>query len=156
LVVEVLLQRTNADVVDSFARTFLMQYPDWDKLAAADVATLAAALRPIGLQRRRAASLHALACAMQGTPKPENWDVLPGVGQYISRALAVAIDGDPVAMVDSNFVRVIRRAFSPPWMSDYRYDPRLQELAGAIVRSSPDPRSANWAVLDLGALICLG
>jgi len=56
-------------------------------------------------------------------------------------------------MVDTNFVRVIKRAFIGPWRSDYRYDERLQEIALAIVLGG-DPKRVNWGVLDLGATVC--
>jgi A/G-specific adenine glycosylase len=69
--------------------------------------------------------------------------------------MRVTLNGERVAMVDGNFVRMLRRVFAGPWMSDYRYDSRLQELARAIVQGATDPRHANWAVLDLGATICI-
>ena len=45
--------------------------------------------------------------------------------------------------------------FGGAWMSDYRYDARLQTIAKAIVEAGGDARGVNWAVLDLGATVCL-
>jgi adenine-specific DNA glycosylase len=122
-------------------------------LAAASEVELEECLRPIGIQRRRAAALKALADNLLADPRRPREDWV-GVGQYISRAIAVGVENAPTAMVDTNFVRVVRRAFQGDWMSDYRYDVRLQALALAIVRGGRDARSVNWAVLDLGARFC--
>jgi A/G-specific adenine glycosylase len=152
-ITEVLLQRTRAETVDRFIGSFLDRFPDADALASTTTAELELALAPIGLHRRRAASLMALAETMKSEPQLA-WDQRPGVGQYVSRAIAVNVDNDPVAMVDSNFVRVLRRVFRGGWMSDYRYDVRLQSLAQAVICGAKDSRSVNWAVLDLGASVC--
>jgi len=79
----------------------------------------------------------------------------PGVGQYVSRAIQVAESNAKVAMVDGNWVRILHRVFSDEWMADYRYDPRLQRLAQSMVEGATDSRSLNWAILDMGATICL-
>jgi A/G-specific adenine glycosylase len=151
-VVEVLLQRTRAEVVAEFIDDFLREFPDWESLARTPIPRLEEVLLPIGLHRRRAAALSALARAVvTGAPLT---DAAPGVGQYISRAVAVAADGARLAMVDANFVRVLHRAFAGPWMADYRFDPRLQGLAQAVVDDGWDAREVNWAILDLGSLVC--
>ena len=80
----------------------------------------------------------------------------PGVGQYISRAVAVSLFGASDAMVDVNFVRVLHRAFDGPWKADYRHDRRLQALAAAVVSGANDPRSVNWAILDLVCCLTYG
>lgn len=153
-VCELLLQRTRADTVASFATAFFARYPTWAKLARAPHGELVSALKPIGLQHRRAAALKSLASHVVATGLPCSPDA-PGVGQYISRAVAVALDGERAAMVDSNWVRVLRRVFGGEWMADYRYDPRMQALGKAIVDAAMDARRVNWAVLDLGATVCL-
>jgi A/G-specific adenine glycosylase len=154
-VVELLLQRTRSETVKSFAPGFFKRFPNWRSLAMTQQAELELALAPIGLQARRAASLSALAKAVVDDDlDPASGDA-PGIGQYIRRAIAVARLGEPVAMVDSNWVRVLCRYFGGGWMSDYRYDVRLQTLAQATVEAGGDARAVNWAVLDLGATICI-
>ena len=154
-VVEVLLQRTRAETVAAFEPAFFTRFGTWRSLAAADRRDLEVFLEPIGLQVRKAAALTALADAVvRHGLDPASRDA-PGVGQYTSRAIAVATRGEEVAMVDANWVRVLVRSFGGPWTSDYRYDARLQSIAQAVVRSGSDPRVVNWAVLDLGATICL-
>lgn len=152
-IVEVLLQRTRADAVAAFIAPFVEEYPDWQRLSEASIGRLETALRPLGLQTRRAASLIALGRAvMDNGIDPESRDA-PGVGQYISRAIAVGARNDAVPMIDSNWVRILRRVFGGSWRSDYRYDARLQSLAFTVVEAG-DPRTLNWAVLDLGATTC--
>jgi A/G-specific adenine glycosylase len=154
-VVEVLLQRTRAEAVRDFAPKFFGSYSGWAELAAADTVELQKFLRPLGLHVRRAASLKSLAVGMVAAPSGPLWESRPGIGQYIGRALRVGLFGEPLAMVDANFVRVVRRAFRGPWMADYRYDPRLQGLSQAIVDGARDSRRINWAILDLGARVCV-
>jgi A/G-specific adenine glycosylase len=152
-IAEILLQRTRATTVAEFIGGFIERYPNPSSLAAAAPGELEAALRPIGIQRRRAVLLRAMAVSLSEQPELD-WENRPGIGQYISRAIAVGARDAPVAMVDVNFVRITRRAFGGNWMADYRYDRRLQALAVAIVRGGTSPRAVNWAALDLGALVC--
>lgn len=152
-VTEVLLQQTAAARVALFVDGWFETYPDWESLAAAGIQELERALHPLGLQRRRASALQRLAISELENPEAELTD-RPGVGQYISRAVAVSLDGASEALVDTNFVRILRRAFVGPWKSDYRYDSRLQSLASSVVHGSPDVRAVNWAVLDLAAMTC--
>jgi A/G-specific adenine glycosylase len=154
-VVEILLQRTRAETVAAFAPAFFRRYPDWLSLASTPRAELEERLAPIGLQARRAASLVALAEAVTRNDLDPWSRAAPGIGQYISRAIRVGASNDSLAMVDSNWVRVLQRAFPGGWTSDYRYDARLQSIAAEVVRGSGDARAANWAVLDIGATVCL-
>jgi len=151
-VTEVLLQRTQAPVVAAFVPAFLQKYSGWEAIAFSSVEDLERALSPLGLQRRRARTLQDLALMM--LKRRELTGKLPGFGQYVGRAVSVTLRGQRVAMVDANFVRVLRRVFGGRWMSDYRYDRRLQGLAQAVVDGASDSRAVNWAVLDLGATVC--
>jgi A/G-specific adenine glycosylase len=155
LVTEVLLQRTRAEVVESALPAFLVRYPSWVGLAATSHEELRAILAPLGLSDRRAASLRGLAQMMAGRIAPIEYEQLPGVGQYIGRSTRVSLHASREAMVDANFVRVLRRVFVGPWMADYRHDRRLQRLALAVIETAGDPRVTNWAMLDLGATVCV-
>jgi A/G-specific adenine glycosylase len=152
-VTEILLQRTQATTVARFIIGFLEKYPDAQSLASADAQELELDLLPLGIHRRRAAALRGLGVSLTSQPEVA-WEDRPGVGQYVSRAIAVGMNDERVPMVDSNFVRILRRAFGGTWMADYRYDLRLQTLATAIVQAGSGSREVNWAVLDVGALIC--
>ncbi len=154
MVAELLLQRTRADAVAAFIGQFLVRYQGWDALAGADPVRLEADLAPIGLQRRRATVLVALGIYIVQRGE-RNISDAPGIGQYVDRALRVVMVGEPLAMIDVNWVRIAKRVFGGSWMSDYRYDRRLQEIGETLVEASGDPRSANWAILDLGATTCV-
>lgn len=154
-VTEVLLQRTRAEVVAAFVERFFVRFPDWTALGQADARELETELRPLGLQRRRAESLHRLAVSAAEDSGLAIDLHHAGIGQYIDRALRVGMTGASVAMVDSNFVRIVRRAFGGRWLADYRYDTRLQGIAHRIIERADNPRHANWAILDIGATVCL-
>jgi A/G-specific adenine glycosylase len=154
IVVEVLLQRTSARVIASFERSFFARFGSWQALSSAGTEELEDVLRPIGLQQRRASTLVSLAIDFQKRPLAPLGQ-RPGIGQYIERAVEVARDSARLAMVDTNFIRVVRRLAGPAgWMADYRHDPRLQAIALQMVATASNPRVLNWAVLDLGAQVC--
>lgn len=155
---EVLLQRTRAEVVAAFLPNFIKQFPSWDKLAVATEDDLRQYLQPIGLWRRRAASLEKLAneMAKRGGRFPgtrEEIEQLPNVGQYIANAIQLFCHGKPQPLLDVNMARVLERFFGPRKLADIRYDPYLQSLAKAVV-SSKHPAAINWAILDHATLIC--
>lgn len=153
IIVEVLLQQTPAGRVADFYDAFFARYPDWSALATAPEEELQDCLRPLGLYRRRASALRNLALSVLDAREVALPD-RPGIGQYVDRAVAVTLEGARVAMVDTNFVRVLARVFEGPWMSDYRYDKRLQQLASEMILACSDARITNWAVLDLAATVC--
>lgn len=155
----VLLQRTRAETVASFFPEFVREFPSWRKLGSASVARLQRYLRPIGLWRRRATSIRALAREMSKRngrfPKErEDVEALPGIGQYITNAVLLFCHGTPQPLLDVNMARVLERVFGPRKLADIRYDPYLQELAGEVVKCET-PVELNWAILDLAATICL-
>jgi len=58
-------------------------------------------------------------------------------------------------LLDVNMARVLERYFGPRKlvdMADIRYDPYLQTLSWQVVKTRPV--GLNWAILDLGAMIC--
>ncbi len=159
LVSEVLLQRTRAETVAAFLPAFLRRYPSWRRLASANRRQLEGALKPLGLYKRRAASLAVLAKEMhrrRGRFPGEREDIenLAGVGQYIANAVELFVFRRPTPLLDVNMARVLERYFGPRQLADIRYDPYLQRLAQTVV-NSPVPRFVNWAILDLAAIVCL-
>lgn len=158
VVVEILLQRTKAETVANFYDHFMRKYPSWKKLAEASEEEVGQFLKPIGLWRRRAASITRLAKAMVKRsgrfPKTrEEIESLPNVGQYITNAVLLFCHGKPQPLVDTNMARVLERYFGPRKLADIRYDPYLQDLAKRVV-TCDDPVLMNWAILDLAATVC--
>ncbi len=157
---EALLQRTQAQTVNTFMPAFVHKFPSWSSLAEASKSDLEALLKPIGLWKRRARSLLQLAREMKSRRgrfprKREEIEALPGVGQYIASAIMLFTQQAPEALVDVNMARVLERYFGSRLLADIRFDPYLQQLARTVVATA-DPISVNWAILDLAALICKG
>jgi A/G-specific adenine glycosylase len=155
---EVLLQRTRAEVVAAFLPEFIERFPSWNKLALATEEDLRQYLQPLGLWRRRAASLEKLASEMAKRrgrfPRSrEEIEQLPNVGQYIANAVLLFCHGEPQPLLDVNMARVLERFFGPRKLADIRYDPYLQSLARAIV-TSKNSATVNWAILDHATLVC--
>jgi A/G-specific adenine glycosylase len=158
VVSESMLQQTQVERVIPLYEQFLVRFPSFGALAAADAGDVVRAWRGLGYNSR-ATRLHALARAVVERHAGElprdtaALRALPGIGAYTAAALrAFAFELDDAA-VDVNVRRVIHRvAFGlehPP-----RADARaLDTLALAAV-----PRGAahdwNSAMMDLGATIC--
>lgn len=159
IVAEVLLQRTRAQVVDGFLPHFLKRYPSWNRLAAASEKELGVVLKPLGLWKRRAASLKNLASEMafrNGRFPTDRIEIesLPGVGQYIASAVMLFCNDAAEPLLDVNMARVLERYFGPRTLADIRYDPYLQALGRQIISGS-DAVRMNWAILDFAAAICI-
>ena len=158
VVVEVLLQRTTAAAVADFYDAFFRRFGSWETLASAELVDLEEFLRPLGLWRRRAASLlglarYAVAAGGQFPSDQRAHREIPAVGQYVSNAIAMFYHGQAKPLIDVNMARVIERFIRPRRLADIRYDPWLQEAAHWYVRG-PDAQAANWAMLDFAASIC--
>jgi A/G-specific adenine glycosylase len=158
VIAEVLLQRTRADVIARMFGAFIAMYPSWRRLAAASRGELEEVLKPLGLWKRRALSMSSLAEVMslrQGRFPKERRDLeeLPAVGQYVCNAILMFDQGICQPLLDVNLARVLERLFGPRKLADIRYDPYLQRLSLQIVQHQ-NPKSINWAFLDLAALVC--
>ncbi|MES0826581.1 hypothetical protein [Ruegeria sp. SCP11] len=156
--VEVLLQRTRAETVANFYGAFFDKYPGWEDLAEAPIQELEDAMKPIGLWRRRAVSVNALANYAaerdgQFPSKRCHLAKVPAVGQYVANAILLFQHGVPSPLVDVNMARVLERFLRPRKLADIRHDPWLQEAAHWLVNCS-DPVSVNWAMLDFAATVC--
>jgi A/G-specific adenine glycosylase len=158
LVTEALLQRTRAATVDGFLPSFFQRFPDPSTLAKARATDIEDFLRPVGLWRRRAATLGNLARELQrrGGSVPtsrEELETLPGVGQYLASAVLLLAHRANEPLLDSNMARVLERYFGPRTKADIRYDPYLQALSREVLRGA-DPVRLNWGILDFAALVC--
>ena len=147
VVAELLLQQTRAEQAAKVFPALVGQCPDWLGLASMPRADLEELLRPLGLQRRRSAALQALARMVleRGLPaSASELEALPGVGQYIARAIAAQLSNEVVAPIDTNVARVLERVFGPRRLADIRHDPELQGLA-----LSPSATVRLWRVTSL-------
>jgi A/G-specific adenine glycosylase len=153
-----LLQRTRAETVAKVYGAFFASYPDWESLAAAPISDLEEVLKPIGLWRRRARSISALAsyaAEHDGLFPDKEADLakVPAVGQYVANAIQLFQHGKTKPLVDVNMARFLERYLRQRRMADIRHDPWLQEACHWLVQHE-DPIKVNWAVLDHAALLC--
>jgi len=157
LLAEVLLKRTTATAA---ARVFPLvgsEYPTPASLALADASEVEALLEPVGLHRQRARSLKEIGiCLVQehGGCVPDTLEALervPHLGPYSSRAILSFGCGLPYAVVDSNVVRVIGRVSG---REQAQVKVRAVQAAVDLLLPKTEHREFNWAMLDLGALVC--
>lgn len=159
VVVEMLLQQTQAERVAAFVPPFFREYSTLEDLANADEGKLAHRLAILGLQQRRAKRLREFGRALlaQGGILPESreaLEALPGVGPYVASAYLTAVLERPEPMVDVNMARLIERLYGPRTLVDIRYDPHINKIACRLVRIAPRARDFNWAVVDIAAAHC--
>jgi A/G-specific adenine glycosylase len=159
LLTEVCLQQTRAERVADFLEGFFARFPDAASIRASEVAELEQILRPLGLHRRRARKLRALAEAIgaRGDVVPlqrDDLDALPGVGHYVAAAVRCVLLGVREATLDVNMARVLERAIVTRSHADLRRDEGLRAWARLLAEQAPDARRFNWGMLDLGAMVC--
>jgi A/G-specific adenine glycosylase len=148
-------------VAEPVALQLFEKYPTVDRLAAASVQDLETLLRPLGLFRKRARALRALAVELASRPAvrrvpddEEGLRKLPYVGRYTANATLCFGYGQRRAIVDANVVRLFSRYFGLPRPTGkVESDERYWSLANAIL---PPANAAefNWYLLDLGAMVC--
>jgi A/G-specific adenine glycosylase len=158
LIAELLLKRTTASAVARLFPIFIEKYPTVQHLNNSNLEHLAKDLSPIGLNNQRAVSMKKMAEYIVQNHEgniPKQYEELlklPGLGQYGARAMMSFAYGKPMAIVDSNVVRIFRRVFKELSKLNFDYG-SYQPIADKILPKS-DHRSFNLALLDLGSLIC--
>ncbi len=162
LIAEILLKKTSANVVNRFLPRFLDRYSDVHALNNSTFEELEEALAPLGLSAQRGKQLKGLAQALvqlYGGIIPNERDKLlqlPGIGEYTAGAVLSFAYGKPEAIVDTNVARIIIRFYGiEPSRYEARRSPEVWEQAWRLVsQDSKRSHKTNWALLDLGALIC--
>ena len=156
VVTEILLQQTTAAAVSRLWHAFFSRFPSWEALHGATATDLGATIQHLGLVNQRTPRLKQLAAWVSEhhgrlpTTRAE-LETVPGIGQYVASALLAVKYGQPEPPLDVNMARVLERFFGERELADIRDDPWLQATARAVV---PGAR-LGWAVLDLGAHVCL-
>lgn len=162
LIAEKLLQQTAAREAVVLAYTELLAaYPTPQDLAEAKHADLLEMIKPLGFHYR-ARELVILAAQIQeqfsGTIPHTLRELksLPGVGEYIARAiLSFAFDED-FAVVDTNVARWLHRILGVESSLPSNPARNQQLLLFATVLLPPgQSRDFNFAVLDLCSQVCL-
>ena len=81
---------------------------------------------------------------------------LPGIGLYVASAIQLFHHGNAEPLLDRNMARVLCRFHGLEEPSDLRRAQPLYNLSKTLVASvgSSLAIDLNWAILDLGALVC--
>lgn len=159
LVAEVMLQQTQAVRVEPAWRAFLDRFPTAAHLGAAPAGEAIRAWAGLGYYGRAVRLQRAARIIVERHGGRLSGDVaeleaLPGVGRYTARAVAALAFGRPVAAVDTNIGRVVRRLSGSDVQAGSADSPaHLQGMADAMVDPS---RPGDWthAMMDVGATIC--
>ena len=156
LVSEFMLQQTQVSRVREYYPRFLEAFPSLHALAAAHPRQVREQWEGLGYYRR-ARNLHLLARRVvdhhDGSIPSDLVSLrsLPGIGPYTAGAVLSFAFEKPVAAVDTNVARVIRRAFH-----GRSAGPRQlwQTAAALLPRSGRAAWAFNQGMMELGALIC--
>lgn len=158
LVAELMLQRTKASQVVPVYLEFIKEFPDVISLSKASPERIREYFSKLGLEWRaeKVLGLAKILVEKYGGKIPCNKRELlslPGIGEYISAAVLSFACDIPVAVVDSNVVRVLSRYFGIKPKGEGRRDRRIIDLASKILPKSLH-QEYNFAIIDFAAIIC--
>jgi A/G-specific adenine glycosylase len=150
---EIMLQQTRVAAVIAHYHEFLRRFPTVEKLAAARESSVLAAWSGLGYYRR-ARMLRATAKVIarqhggKFPPTAKGLLALPGIGRYTAAAIASIAFGEPVAVVDGNVERVLKRLVGTRLAGE--------ELWGTAnhLLDKKRPGDFNQGMMELGAVVC--
>jgi A/G-specific adenine glycosylase len=158
LISEMMLQRTRADQVVPVYKSFIEKYPDPFVINESSENDIADSLFSLGLPQR------VINIRKMAKQLVEDFDgevpltykqlrELTGVGDYIASAVCCFNYHLPIIVVDTNTVRIVGRLFGITTDAESRRKKHIREKHEFLLDPS-NTRSYNYALLDLGALIC--
>jgi A/G-specific adenine glycosylase len=157
LVAEFMLHRTQAVQVESVYVQFINLWPTLEAWSQADVTEAETVLASLGLRWRIRAMIEALNQLWSEYGRIpssiEKLKAIHGIGPYIAGATVCFAQNRPVALVDTNTVRVIGRILDLNLSGEAR---RRQTVIRAIEESChpEQPREFYYALIDLAHEIC--
>jgi len=158
LISEILLHRTRADQVVPVYKEFIRAFPTVRDLASARSEDVMRILRPLGLFWRsklivRMANIIVTKFHGKIPYTKEDLESLPGVNHYIASAVRCFAWGKAEPLLDTNTVRILGRIFGLKVTDSSRRSKRFRQLYQDLI-DMKHPREFNYAMIDLGALIC--
>ncbi|MDD2785754.1 MAG: endonuclease III [Patescibacteria group bacterium] len=157
LIATILSARTTDIQVLKIFPSFRKKYPNWKKLAAADVKGIAASISSIGLYRNKAKSLKALAQKLLNDfngSVPSTMDqmiALPGVGRKTASCVLSYSFGVPSIAVDTHVFRIARRLGWSKGKTPEKVEFDIKELLPEKLWSD-----VNRTMVRFGREICVG
>jgi A/G-specific adenine glycosylase len=156
---EVMLQQTRVETVIPYYHRFLEQFPTMNALAAAPEQSVLKAWEGLGYYRRARLLQQGAQTVISrfGGKLPADANALktiPGIGTYMSGALASIAFNLPVPAVDGNVIRVVSRILA--WEEDSSTAHSLKIITQWVKNHFPPEAGAfTQSLMELGALICL-
>jgi A/G-specific adenine glycosylase len=159
MVAEILLHRTKAEQVSKVYSRFLASFPTINSVAEANYEEIHYILKELGLNWR----IELLYKMAQEIIKKHNGKIpqtkealktLPGISDYIASAIACFAFNKSEPLLDTNIVRILGRIFSLKVTDSSRRSNHFKLLYQSI-NSKENPREFAFAMIDLGALVCL-
>ncbi|MFC2161624.1 hypothetical protein ACFLRX_08240 [Acidobacteriota bacterium] len=163
LICEILLKKTRAETVEKLLLSFFKRFPDLKKIHLSSENELQRKLKPFGLYRQRAVHLKKLAEYAKDNflyKIPQGKSELlkfPGVGEYTASAVICFAFNQKMPIIDTNTVRIFSRLYG---IKKEKGELRRDKIFIAKVDNFyyririRKVKELNWALLDLGALIC--
>jgi A/G-specific adenine glycosylase len=159
LILELMLQRTQAQKVEEVFENFIKKFKDPISLYLSQDSEIESTLRTLGLQKRRRELLKNLAEHLvkkhdgQVPVKLDELLQVPGVGIYVANAILCYCYGKTVPLIDTNAARVLGRIFGLPSRGDPSSEKHFWTFAEHILPKDYS-KSFNWALIDFGSLVC--
>ncbi|BCD68446.1 A/G-specific adenine glycosylase [Nitratiruptor sp. YY09-18] len=145
---EIMLQQTQVERVLQKYEPFLQKFPALQSLRMASDEELLAQWSGLGYYRR-ALAMKKVANLVATLPQSiQELQKLPGIGKYTAHAIASFAYNQPVAVVDVNIERVLRRFFALTGSQKEVWQKASEFLNKA------SPKEHNLALMDLGSLVC--
>jgi A/G-specific adenine glycosylase len=154
-----MLQQTQVDQAVPYFNRFIERFPTVRHLAKADQQDVLKAWEGLGYYAR-ARNLHRAAITVMRERAGEvprdvpGLRTLPGVGEYIARAVASIAFDAPVSVVDSNVKRCLARIFLLDDAVNTGGPHRSFARHADALLDSERPGLYNQAMMELGALVC--
>ncbi len=158
MIAELMLRRTQAHQVVQIYKNFIAKYPDTYALALAPAEEVTHSLFSLGLSWRIPAFQQVANTLIEqyAGAVPSNYEALvalPGIGDYVASAICCFAFGQAMIIADTNTVRVAGRLFGIPTYAESRRRKSVRTLLESLL-DKEYPKSYNYAMLDLAALIC--
>lgn len=162
LLAEVLLRKTTTRQVAKVYEKVLELFSEPRRLLAASTQEILGAIKPLGMEYKRAVLLKKLAEHLvekhSGVVPCKLEDLLevPGIGEYGASAIMLFACGKRAVLLDTNTSRVIARVLGLELGRGNPYEnEQLVEAAWKLTPLDPSEARVLWlGLLDLGRLVC--
>ena len=156
---EAMLQQTRVTTVLDYYPRFLERFPDPKALAGAEEDLVLKTWEGLGYYSRARNLMKGAkyVCENFGGELPSEPDLLlqiPGIGPYMSGAIASLAFDKPVPAVDGNCIRIYCRLDALPLVPSE--GSTYKEIHSRVLKDIPEdaPGDFNEALMDLGATVC--